>query len=242
MVSTPRHRKLLLLYFRYKDSPYYLGTFIGITLLVSVLLIIYIVIPQVSSFFSVAEEVATTQEQISTLKNNTAYLTSLNTATLNDQLNLVFEALPADKDFAAVIDAINTAALDSGVSVNDYSVLVGELATPSAELKQFVTLDLSISVAGTKEEAKAFLQKMYEVLPISQVRSLALTEESSMFKIAFYFKPYPKGTYNVTQPIGAIPPQKEALFNVLATWQHDTQPDGPVQENLPPDSAIGSPF
>lgn len=242
MVSIPRHRKLLLLYFRYKDSPYYLGSFIAIVVLISILLVFYIVVPQVYSFFSVSEEVARTQDQINTLKSNTTYLNSLSNLELNEELELVFDALPADKDFAAIIDAINSAALDSGVEVNDYSVLIGELATPSAELKQFFSVDLGITASGSKEESKAFLQKMYEILPLSQVKSLSLTEDNSTFKISFFFKPFPKGTYKVTDPVEEIPAQKAALFNALSAWENDTQPEGPVPADLPSDSDIGSPF
>lgn len=212
------------------------------TVFVCILLLFYIVVPQVYSFFSITEEVAQTREQITTLNNNTTYLSSLNSAGLDEQLQLVFDALPADKDFAAIIDAINSAALDSGVEVNDYSVLIGELATPSAQLKQYFTVDLVLTVAGDRNGAKTFLQKMYEVLPISQVKTLSLTEDSSTMKISFYFKPYPKGTYAVTEPIGEIQERKAALFNLLSKWQVDTQPEGPAPANLPPDSSIGSPF
>lgn len=242
MVSIPRHRKLLLLYFRYKDSPYYLGSFVAITFLVCVGLIFSVVIPQVYSFFSVTQEIQQTQEKIGVLKNNATYLASLNNAELDGQLQLVFDALPADKDFAAIIDAIDSAALDSGVEVNDYSVLIGELATPSAQLKQYFSVDLVLTISGDRNEAKAFLQKMYEVLPISQVKSLSLTEDSSTMKISFFFKPYPKGAYKVTEPIGEIPQRQAALFNVLSSWENDTQPQGPAPADLPPDSAIGSPF
>lgn len=242
MVSIPRHRKLLLLYFRYKDSPYYLGSFIALTVLSLLLVILYVVVPQVYSFFSITQEVQRTEEQIKTLQNNATYLSTINNVELNDQLRLVYDALPADKDFASIIDAINAAALDSGVEVNDYSVLIGELATPSASLKQYFTVDLVLTVAGDKNEAKAFLKQMYEVLPISQVKSFALTENSTTMKISFYFKPFPKGAYKVTEPIGVIPQKQAALFNLLSSWRRATKPNAPIPGNLAPDSTLGSPF
>jgi hypothetical protein len=242
MVSIPKHRKLLLLYFRYKDSPYYLGSFIFLTVGISVLLLFYIVIPQVFSFFSVSQEVASTRDRITVLKNNITYLASLNNARLDSDLRLAFEALPADKDFAAIIDAINIAALDSGVEIDDYSVLIGELATPSAQLKQYHSVDLVLAVGGNKSGSKAFLKRIYSILPLSQVKSFSLTEDGSTMKISFYFKPFPKGTYKVTEPIGEIPPRQAALFNTLSTWSNDTLPQGQIPTNLPPDSTLGNPF
>ena len=242
MVSIPRHRKLLLVYFRYKDSPYYLGSFIFITIFVSVFLVLYVVIPQVFSFFSVSNEISSTRNRITVLKNNITYLISLSGVQLDSDLQLAFQALPADKDFVAIIDAINSAALDSGVEVNDYSVLIGELATPSAQLKQYYTVDIVLTVGGDRNGSKAFLKQMYQILPIVQVKTFSLTEAGSTMKISFYFKPFPKGTYKVTEPVGEIPPDQAALFNTLSTWRRDTKPQGVAPSNLPPDSSLGSPF
>ena len=236
------NRKLALYYFRYKDSPYYIGSFVAVTLIVAVILLWAVVIPQVYDFFSVNNEIKNTRDRINTLKNNVTYLTSLNGAELDGQLQLAFSALPSEKDFASIIDAINVSAVQSGVLLNDYSVVVGELATPSAGLKEYFTVDLVLTVQGDKASSKAFLKKIHEILPLSQVLTFSLTERSSTMRVSFYFKPFPKGTYKVTQPIGPIPAREASLFNTLTLWRVDGPPEDAVPVNLPPDAELGSPF
>lgn len=241
MVAIPRHRRLLLLYFRYKDSPLYLSSVIGTIFVVSFLLLWKVVIPQVDAFISVSNEVQNTKDRITILKNNITYLTSLSSVELDNELQLAFGALPSEKDFAGIIDAIGASALKSGVVVNDYSIAVGELATPSAKLKQYYSVDLALTVNGNKDASKDFLNQIQNTLPVAQVKTVSLTEDSSSMKISFYFKPFPKGTYKATQPITAIPQKAAAIVNTISLWKRN-QVAVSQQSFIPPDSSLGSPF
>ena len=86
MSSLFRNRKLALYYFRYKDSPYYVGSFVVVTFIMAILLVWVVVLPQVNDFFSVNNEIKNTRERINILKNNITYLTSLNGVELDGQL------------------------------------------------------------------------------------------------------------------------------------------------------------
>lgn len=243
MVTNARNRKLTLLYFRYKDSPFYLGSIIGILFVVSSFLIWAVIIPQVNDLFSINNEVAATRERIKNLKGNINYLTSLNHANLTDNLQLTFSALPSEKDFAAIMDAINQSAIESGVSVSDYTLVIGELATPSAKLKSFSSVDLLLTVGGTREMAKQFVKRIYGILPLSQITALSLTEETSTMKISFYVKSFPQESYDVVEKIKQIPPQDAALFNTLTAWRIDEWSMQDDQEPPDPDlELVGAPF
>ena len=242
MISLAKNRKLLLLYFRYKDSPYYIGSLILVTVLIGVLLLWLMVIPQVNDFFTVNNEIKSTRERINTLKKNINYLTTLSTAQLENELNLVFDALPSEKDFAAIIEAVTFSAANTNVKLNDYSIVVGELATPSAQLKQYYSVDLVLNIEANRQSSKAFLAKIQEILPIAQVKSFSLTEENSTMKVSFFFKPFPKGTYAVTDPIGAIPAQQASLFNSLDRWQISNPTTDIPTGIVPPDTTIGTPL
>lgn len=242
MVTSARNRKLLLLYYRYKDSPYYIGSIALLIGLVSFVLIFNVIIPQVQDLFSINNEITATRERITNLKRNIAYLNSLNTATLDSDLQLTFSALPSEKDFASIINAVNRSAIDSGVLLNDYTLIIGELATPSAKLKKFASVDLSITIEGTKEDSKNFIKRIYEIIPLSQISTLSLTEEDTSLRISFYVKQFPSGSYNVVEQIKQIPPNDAALFNKLSAWRIDDSQNNNNTVLEPELDTIGLPF
>ena len=240
MVTNPQHKKLLLLYFRYKDSPFYAGSIISVIFITAVVLLWQVVIPQVYDFFSVNNEIQETRGRIRVMKNNVTYLNTLSSANLDSDIQLTFFALPSEKDFSSIISAVNTSALDSGVEVNDYSLVIGELATPSGVLKNYYSVDLALTVSGNLQASKGFLTRIHEILPLSQVQGVSLNEQDTTMKLSFYVKSFPQGKYDVVNPLRPIPPNDAALFNILSRWKNDAPlsnsfdvpPD--ISENEPP--------
>ena len=110
-------KSLRFWYLRYKDSPYYSLGWIIISFMTCFVLITYFVLPQLQSWFSIREEVIATRARITNINNNITYMSSLDRSVLNKQLEVAVTALPAEKNFDAILNAVSDASLEAGVSL-----------------------------------------------------------------------------------------------------------------------------
>ena len=76
-------------YYKFRDSEYYGLAIIGVTLLVCAVLLFNIIIPEVTQWFSIRDEVIATREQIATLQQNINFINNLDKNALNSQLQTV---------------------------------------------------------------------------------------------------------------------------------------------------------
>src|SRR5260221_13293993 len=123
-------------YYKFRDSEFYSLTLAGITIIVCIVLLIYWVVPELNNWFSIRNEVITTEERISILQKNISLINSLDKSTLDQQLQVATGALPSGKDFGAMLDAISNASINSGVSLSNYSFQVGNLSSSQASSNQ----------------------------------------------------------------------------------------------------------
>src|SRR5580698_4987528 len=112
-------------YYNFRDSEYYSISLIGLVIIVSIYLLFNVIIPETSQWFSIRREVVATRQNIAVLQQNINYMNNLNKNVLNSQLQTVSTALPPEKNFTSMLNAITGAAATSGVSLNDYSFAVG---------------------------------------------------------------------------------------------------------------------
>src|SRR3989442_361008 len=126
---------LRFLYYRYKDSQYVsLGL---VVLVVSVCLMLFsrVVIPQFENWFSIRNEVVETNARIDAIKSNINFMQNLDKSQLNTQAQIASSALPTEKDFGAMLNALSDAAVHAGVSLEDFTFQVGNIASASGSSK-----------------------------------------------------------------------------------------------------------
>src|SRR6266851_199854 len=116
-------------YYRFRDSEYYSLTAIGFTVLICIVLLFNIIIPELSQWFSIRNEVIAARAQIATLQQNITFINTLDKNRLNSQLQTASHALPPEKNFGFMLNAISNAAVTSGVSLNDYAFQVGNITS-----------------------------------------------------------------------------------------------------------------
>lgn len=230
-------QSIKILYLRYKDTVWYsLSIVIGI-LLISMVLIGRVVFPQTQNWFSIRKEAADTKVRIANLRANQAQLSATNESILNSQLKTVTSALPVEKDFAGVINAISSAGINSGVSFDDYSFIVGTLSTKSAELVQEPYLDLSVSIKGNISQVSEFLKEIYEKVPLAEINSVNYTAAGTGITLRFHYKVIPdKFPINYDKPLKSVEGANVQLLRTLEKWSKSTQANE-VSENTATESA-----
>src|SRR5579872_1278457 len=120
-------------YYRFRDSEYYGLAIIAFTLLVSVILLFSIIIPEVTQWFSIRNEVVAAREQIATLQQNVSFVNNLNKNALNSQLLTVSHALPPEKNFGDILSTISNTAAVSNVSLSNYAFQVGNISSTKSK-------------------------------------------------------------------------------------------------------------
>jgi hypothetical protein len=220
------YRQLHLLYFRYKDSPYFSISLYGGIILVSLLLTVLVILPQLQSWFSLQDEIQQTRERIQIIRTNNQFLINLDPVLLENDYALATTALPSQRDASLLVAAINYAALTSGVALGDFSFQAGEQSGQSTSVQDVESNSkISFTVQGDFAQIVALISQLEEKLPLLSIDSIdAQFDQSnaSQLTVAYYAKELPLIPNNDTVPLKDISPEARILLDTLKGWQVPT--------------------
>lgn len=233
---------LLLLYYRYKDTPLFAASISILLLLVSFVLFLKVILPQLQNWFSIRDEVAASRQRIKTLTDNQLYITSVNTTDLDTNFKIAASALPFEKDYTGILNAINAATITTGATLDDYSLKVGNLSTKSAQLKGENSISLELSIQGSLDVLVAFLDEIYRKVPLAEVVDVQYNEGNSTIGLLFYYDILPgQQQVKFTQPLVPLSADNMSLLSELETWKETVEsPSAPPTEAS--DSGTITPF
>lgn len=212
MVSIDRST-LRLLYYQCKE---YVPPILIVA--VSVALFIIFVIPQTVSFLAMKNEEHVQREKVKVLKRNFAFLARMSDATIDTQFATASQALPSEKDFAGILQAISSAASIANVGLGDFAFQVGDLSTKSAELSQRSSLEITLSLTAEVEGTRRFLKELSEKLPLSEVVSVNLAARSATVRTIFYYKPFVAKKFNSSISMEPLSSTEEKLLEQVSSW------------------------
>lgn len=214
------HNDLRFLYFRYKDSVYYSISIFITVIIVSVILVFKVVIPQMDNYFSIHNESLDLQSKINTINENITLMSNIDKPKLNQQLQTAIQALPSDKDFSGIVNAISDTAVSSGVSVEDFSFhFYNKQGKLQAKDSSLVPIEISIITNGSINNQKKFLVSILQKIPLAQVLSVDGDSGTLNINMQYYYKPFSKTEYKEDKPISQINNADAALINNLSTWK-----------------------
>lgn len=164
----------------------------GIALL-SVLLIIFVVVPQAQSAYERFQETQDVNEDIALLEQKLVGLQNLPQSDLLQSGDQINKALPSKKPLIELLVAYSDLARDTQVQFSDISLTPGSIATVAADTssgnsnraptrrgnEEYDELNLSITVAGTLNDITQFLRRVEEVTPITTVVNVSLSEDNT---------------------------------------------------------------
>lgn len=170
----------------------------------SLMLFLFVIIPQIQSFFNYRDQEQIIKEKISVLEKNISFLSQFNDSDLDSKLQTISLALPLEKDFILVMQAISKAASKAGVGLGDFSFEIGQISgdltsvssTESNALIQTAATDttrpavkLTLTVNGGLSQTKTFVSELKNSLPLSEVSQIEARDNSSTVNVAFFYKP-----------------------------------------------------
>lgn len=216
-----------ILYFRFK--PYLISS--GV-ILVCIILFFEFIIPQVSNWFALRDEVIAEQQKIDVLSQNLNIITKINNSTLDKDIQVTTIALPSEKDFAAILNAVSNAATAANVSLGDYSFQVGNLSDTA--IGSQTNLQLILSIKGGIADVERYIQSLKTQVPLSDVTNIQINSaSSSTLTTVFYFKPFPQLAFNSVTPLIGITAQDDQLISSLQSYGGESNTTGPLTIPLP---------
>ena len=223
---------LLALYKHYKEFLLPVGV-----ILASTLVIIYVVFPQIQQYFNSQNLVKAEQQKLDALRNSYNLLTSLDDATITSELKTLSLALPAQKDFAGIIDAISYVSAKTGVAVGNFEFSLGNLSASNFGGTAYPSTKIDISLKGNTKNIENFAHEIIKTMPIAEVTGLNINGGTGSLTILFYYKPFP--SQNISDQVQIVPlsAKQNSLIKEASSWNSVGQIDLPV---LPATSATSS--
>lgn len=215
---------LRFLYYRYRDSAHFMLSITVLIIVICCLLIFGFIIPQIEKWFSIRSEVEATLSRTTVINDNIAYMNALNRAQLESDVQVVTAALPIEKNFGEILNAIGTSSFRSGVAFRDYSFQVGSVASSSGQTSSIVmqglsAVKLTLVINGTVDQLRGFLREVQKTLPLSQVISVEGTSGAITVTLEFYQKNLPQVTLKDDQPIPRVIETNAVQINQLSGWR-----------------------
>lgn len=214
-------------YYTYRDSKYYSYSILSVIAIACFILVFYVIIPELSNWFSIRDEIAATQLRIATLKQNISFMNNLDKNTMNKELQTASDALPPEKDIGQMLQSISLAAAESNVSLNDYSFQVGELTASTNSPSPVHTVGttqsngvskilITIVVNGNTTKIKNFIKDLENNLPLANIYDINGSGANVSVAIQFYEKPFPKITFTGDTQLTPIAKDRVSLLESLS--------------------------
>lgn len=202
-----------ILYYQYKE--YIVPV---VVIIASLALFMVVCAPMIEAILLLPNQEKALLNRISVLEQNTNFLHSLDERDLDSKLKLVSKALPPGKDYAGIIGALSGAASSSGVNLGDFSLNIGDLFEPK-EGGSLLEMEMKISVAGSMAATKKFIDELALRLPLSQVRSVQLSQTASSVSIVFYYRPLPKLVLDESKTLQPLSAKETKVIEDLSGFQ-----------------------
>lgn len=220
---------ILILYRHYKAYLLPLGI-----ILVSVLVVLFVVIPQFQQYLGLQEELKVQMQKLAVLKTNYSFLSNLDASKSDADFSALTLALPSGKDFAGIMNAVSYASAKTGVPVGDFQFSVGSLSGGNSDgLSAYPSIKIDINLVGSTQSVVKFIKELYKTSPASEVTIMKTGGNSGSITILFYYKPFPPQKVDDAAPVAFLSAQNEALIKTVSTWNNAlNQPQLPSISSL----------
>jgi len=209
----------IILYRHYKD--YIIPV---VVIFLSVLILFFIVNPQIKQYLSSQNQLKTQTQKLQVLKNNYSFLASMDDAKSDADMSSLLSVLPLEKDFVSSMNAVSYAASKTGVSIGNFQVNVGDLEkdTNPAGLTGILYpyMQIQIDLGGKAETIFQFINVLYETAPIAEVSSIKFDQATATLVINYYYKQYSLENISSQSPIVPFSAQKENIIKEVSAWSN----------------------
>jgi Tfp pilus assembly protein PilO len=178
----------------------------------------FIIIPQVQLLSVVRNDIAKGKERLAHLEDKNAKLEQADVADLQQQFALSSAALPSTKDIGSLLVAIDILSQKHGVTLSDFSTSLGILdeAPALGAGAPSPSLVIAVAIGGNLENIKAFLEAISASLPIVSVSNVSFSKNGAAISLVFYYKPIVTSLPPVDSDLPDLTRYKETIATLSA--------------------------
>jgi hypothetical protein len=203
-----------ILYYRYKK---YIVP--SATIVVSIALFFFLVLPQVQELQGLKDTYAQKKAATDIIDKNITQLNGIDETELSDQVEAETTALPSDKDFAGMLTAVTTAAPAANVKLADFGFTVGDLSTESAKLSDQLAIQMKLSVDGGLDGAKRYISVLSKRLPLNEIITENTSGDTSDIQVSFFYRPFQQESNDgTTAPIPQMSADAKKQVDTIKEW------------------------
>jgi Tfp pilus assembly protein PilO len=215
--------------------PYWLPIF---TLVTVVALSLLFLKPKLDEIARLRQNIRQEKAKLSALSQKVTALEGLSLPQIKERVDIAFKVLPVKGNVPLSMATIRALATATGNELSSLEANPETSPVDQAEaekLKDFSLYNLKVSLTGSDEAIRTFLQKIISVTPLTQTVSLDFTSErlkglgSADIGILTFSLPLPESLGKIEDPVPVITSGEEALFQKISQLASPLQPVGPIE-------------
>ena len=185
-------------------------------------LLIYFVIPQFKDVVGLVNQAQIDSKKNEILKKNIELLSKIDPSTLDSYLKIVNFALPLNKDFIGIINAIAYSSSVSGGSISEFNLEIGDLSdTADVNTGKYSAINVSLFVDGDINIVNQFVDVLSKTFPLSSVTGINVGNTSSVVQVSFYYKPLAPSEHDDSKVINPISSDSLTLLDNLSDFNYN---------------------
>lgn len=198
-----------------------------------ILLSVFLLLPKIGQIFIIRDKIKKQEAEIVKLAAKIADLSSLSEAELIGNSELLSAALPFDNDIFTFLAVVKKTLIDSNLTLEDFDVSPGVISSESALPASGVgvpSVSMAISLSGTFENIRKFLEKTEKYLPIIRSESIEIASlpnssssaeliDKSEMKLVFFYQPLRKKLTDFDAPLPKVSAAEQKLIEELRTYE-----------------------
>lgn len=150
---------------------------VGVVVILGFLLV---VLPQAQRLIELRDSIAAGKKVLTQLQQKVDQITQLEPGYIEELSGVVSLALPDHKPFYEMFSLLQQLAVEAGVTLGDFDLSPGSLASNSAQTKSvdkrgYVALDTTLTIQGTTDQVVFFIDKLQRSLPLVTVTSISMS-------------------------------------------------------------------
>lgn len=208
-------------YFIFRHSKYYSPSVYAGIILISIILLIFVIYPQIVNLANINAQVNQLKTEIATLQNNVNNINNMSDSDINNYLTLTNKAVPVTKDFSGLVQSVNMAAIEAGVNLEDYSVKVGQLkGNDSTIYDKFI---LGVTIDGNTSDIVRFLTSIKQKFPLLTVQDITIADNKANVDLQAAYVPFQRQNIDLRNINLTLDPQALAILQQISSWNVPSQ-------------------
>jgi Tfp pilus assembly protein PilO len=201
------------LYVKYKQ--FILPVFVG---LICLLLIVFLLIPQIINYFAIQKTISANQSRLRKLNNKIASLEKIDLESYKGKINTALVAVPSDKEVPSAIGQLLFLINSSALKLE--AMNISSAVVPAGSLSSYT---IKIEASGDLKAVRDLIERVRGAPRIMNVASIELNQSPNNqlragFVFNLYFQQNAAASVDIDKAVSLLSPKEEEILAALTSY------------------------